>query len=114
MLRSMLIKAPLLAHYDVDSQCLLETDASNTVVAAVFSQKGLDDEWHPVGYFSKTMAPAETNYPIYDKELLAIVKALQHWRAELEGTKDHVEVVTDYKALEYFMTSKSLSARQAR
>ena len=79
MLHSMLIKAPLLAYYDVDSQCLLETDASDTVVAAVFSQKGLDDEWHPVGYFSKTMAPAETNYPIYDKELLAIVKALQHW-----------------------------------
>ena len=113
-LRSMLIKAPLLAHYDVDSQCLLETDASDTIVAAVFSQKGLDDEWHPVGYFSKTMAPAETNYPIYDKELLAIIKALQHWRAELEGTKDHVEVITDHKALEYFMTSKSLSARQAR
>ena len=60
------------------------------------------------------MAPAETNYPIYDKELLAIVKALQHWRAELEGTKDHVEVITDHKALEYFMTSKSLLARQAR
>ena len=72
----MLIRAPLLAHYDADSQCLLETDASDTVVAAVFSQKGLDDEWHPVGYFSKTMAPAETNYPIYDKEMLAIVKAL--------------------------------------
>jgi transposase InsO family protein len=113
-LRSMLTKAPLLAHYDLDSQCLLETDASDTVVAAVFSQKGLDGEWHPVGYFSKTMAPAETNYPIYDKEMLAIVKALQHWRAELEGTKDPVEVITDHKALEYFMTSKSLSARQAR
>ena len=98
----------------MDSQCLLETDASDTVVAAVFSQKGLDREWHPVGYFSKTMAPAETNYPIHDKEMLAIVQALQHWRAELEGTVDPVEVVTDHKALEYFMSSKVLSARQAR
>ncbi len=60
------------------------------------------------------MAPTETNYPIYDKEMLAIVKALQYWRAELEGTKDHIEVITDYKALEYFMTTKLLSARQAR
>jgi hypothetical protein len=59
------------------------------------------------------MAPAETNYPIYNKELLAIIKVLQHWRAELKGTKDYIKVVTDYKALEYFMTSKSLSARQA-
>jgi transposase InsO family protein len=113
-LRKMLMNAPILAHYDVDSQCLLETDASDTVVAAVFSQKGLDGEWHPVAYFSKTMAPAETNYPIHDKEMLAIVKAMQHWRAELEGTKDHIEVVTDHKALEYFMSSKLLSARQAR
>jgi transposase InsO family protein len=113
-LRGRLTQAPLLAHYDLDSQCLLETDASDTVVAAVFSQKGIDGEWHPVGYFSKTMAPAETNYPIYDKEMLAIVKALQHWRAELEGTKDPVQVITDHKALEYFMTTKALSARQAR
>jgi transposase InsO family protein len=60
------------------------------------------------------MAPAETNYPIHDKEMLAIVKALQYWRAELEGTKNHIEVITDHKALEYFMSSKLLSARQAR
>ena len=36
-LRQALIKAPLLAHFDVDRQCLLETDASDTVIAAVFS-----------------------------------------------------------------------------
>ena len=113
-LQHMLTHAPVLAHYDLDSQCLLETDASDTVTAAVFSQKGLDGEWHPVGYFLKTMAPAETNYPIHDKELLAIVRALQHWRSELEGAMDPVQVITDHKALEYFMTSKLLSARQAR
>jgi hypothetical protein len=113
-LRDRLTSAPLLAHYDLDSQCMLETDASDRVIGAVFSQKGLDGEWHPVGYFSKTMAPAETNYPIHDKEMLAIVKALQHWRAELEGTSNPIEVITDHKALEYFMSSKLLSARQAR
>jgi hypothetical protein len=71
-----LIDALLLAYYNIDSQYLLETDASNTVVAIVFSQKGLDEEWHPVAYFSKTIAPAETNYPIHNKELLAIVQSL--------------------------------------
>jgi hypothetical protein len=75
-LKGRLMDAPLLAYYDTDSQCLLETDASDTVIAVVFSQKGLDEEWHPVAYFSKTMAPAETNYPIHDKELLAIVQSL--------------------------------------
>ena len=46
--------------------------------------------------------------------MLAIVKALQYWRAELESTKNHIEIITDYKALEYFMFSKLLSAKQAR
>jgi hypothetical protein len=76
ILKGRLIDAPLLAYYNTDSQYLLETDASDTVVAVVFSQKGLDEEWHPVAYFSKTIAPAETNYPIYDKELLAIIQSL--------------------------------------
>jgi hypothetical protein len=75
-LKARLMNTPLLAHYDINSQCLLETDASDTVIAAVFSQKGLDEEWHPVAYFSKMIAPAETNYPIYNKEMLAIVQSL--------------------------------------
>ena len=60
------------------------------------------------------MNPAECNYAIYDKELLAIVKAFEHWRAELKGTPDPVSVVTDHKALEYFMSTKALTAQQAR
>ena len=86
---------------------------SGVLIRAV-TQKGLDREWHPVGYFSKTMAPAKTNYPIHDKEMLAIVQALEYWHTELEGTKDQVQVITDHKALEYFISSKLLSARQAR
>jgi hypothetical protein len=113
-LRTTLTHAPLLTHFDVDRHCLLETDASDTVIAAVFSQRGLDGEWHPVSYFSKSMAPAEMNYPIHDKEMLAIVRAFEHWRSELEGTGHLVEVLTDHKALEYFMSTKALSARQAR
>jgi hypothetical protein len=114
LLRTALVKAPLLVHFDVDRHCLLETDASNTVIAAVFSQLGLDGEWHPVSYFSKSMAPAEMNYPIHDKEMLAIIRAFEHWRSELEGTSHPVEVLTDHKALEYFMSTKALSGRQVR
>ena len=59
------------------------------------------------------MALAKTNYLIHDKEMLAIVKALQYQRAKLEGTKDYIKVVINYKALKYFMFSKLLSTRQA-
>ena len=59
------------------------------------------------------MVDAELNYPIYDKEMLAIILSFQHWRVELEGTTQAVEVFSDHKALEYFITTKALSARQA-
>jgi hypothetical protein len=69
---------------------------------------------HPVAFFSKKLLPAECNYEIYDKELLAIVNCLEHWRPELEGTDLPIQILTDHKALEYFMTSKKLTRRQAR
>jgi hypothetical protein len=49
------------------------------------------------------------NYPIYNKEILAIVQAFEYWQAELEDTDYLVEVLTDYKALEYFISTKALS-----
>jgi hypothetical protein len=59
------------------------------------------------------MAPVEMNYLIHDKEILVIVRVFEHWRSELEGTDHPVKVLTDYKALEYFMSIKVLSVRQA-
>ncbi|KAI9035398.1 uncharacterized protein KD926_003673 [Aspergillus affinis] len=62
------------------------------------------------------MLGAERNYDIHDKELLAIVRTLGLWRTELEGlqTTERIEIWTDYRALEYFMTTKKLNGRQAR
>jgi hypothetical protein len=60
------------------------------------------------------MIPAEINYPIHDKEMLAIIWALEAWRPELEGSTTRIRIVSDHKALEYFMTTKALSGRQAR
>jgi len=61
------------------------------------------------------MTLAECNYPIYNKELLAIIKAFEEWRAYLEGLQrqDPFLVYSDHQALEYFMTTKKLSAKQA-
>ncbi|KAI0992805.1 hypothetical protein K3495_g15379 [Podosphaera aphanis] len=62
----------------------------------------------------KSLLDLRPMHPTYDKELLAIVQAFEEWRPELEGTLDPVEVITDHKALEYFMKSCILSRRQAR
>ena len=93
---------------------MLETNALDDVIVGVFSQLGKDKQWHPIAYFSKTMAPAEGNYEIHDKELLAIIRALEQWRAELEGLKQKIQIYSDHRALEYFMTKRQLTARQAR
>ena len=58
--------------------------------------------------------PAECNYEIYDKELLAVITGLKIWRAELEELPQKFLIVTDYQALEYFGTKKLLNTRQAR
>lgn len=109
-----LTPAPLIRHYDPKLQITLETDASDGVVAGVMSQLHEDGLWHPVAYFSKTMASAECKYEFHDKEMLAIIRSLSHWRAELEEVEERIKIYTDHKALEYFMTTKQLTARHAR
>ena len=69
---------------------------------------------HPVAFFSKNLNPAECNYEIYDKELLAIIRCFEQWRPKREGTGVLVKVIIDHKSLEYFMTTKKLTRRQAR
>ena len=46
--------------------------------------------------------------------MLVIIRALEEWRAELEGLEQQIQILSDYKALEYFMTKRHLTARQAR
>jgi hypothetical protein len=60
------------------------------------------------------MNPAENNYEIYDKELLAIVRCFEQWRPKLEGATFPITVLSDHKNLQYFATTKQLSHRQAR
>lgn len=104
----------VLQHFDWDRPARLETDASDRGTGGVLLQPDAHNIWKPVAFFSRKMSPAESNYEIYDKELLAIVQAFEEWRPELEGSSKAVEVISDHKALEYFMKSRLLNRRQAR
>jgi len=57
---------------------------------------------------------AELNWEIHNKELFAILQAFKKWRAELTSVKNQVQVYSNHRSLEYFMTTKVLNARQAR
>jgi len=93
----------------------IEADSLDFASGAVLSQKLPGKEkWHPVAFYSKSLSPVEQNYEIHDKEMLAIIRALEEWRHFLEGARHPVEIWTDHKNLEYFMTAKKLNRCQAR
>ena len=77
------------------------------------SQYDDDGILHPVAYFSKKHSPAECNYEIYDKELIAIIRCFEEWRTELQSVINPIEVLSDHKNLEHFMSNKLVSRRQA-
>jgi len=106
--------APVVRHFDHDREVFIETDASDYVSAGVLSQHDEDGVLHPVAYVSKKHSPAKCNYDIYDKELMAVIKALEECRPECEGAAYPLKLISDHKNLEYCMTQKLLNRRQAR
>ncbi|MBW0592246.1 hypothetical protein O181_131961 [Austropuccinia psidii MF-1] len=72
-----------------------------------------DSGKHPIAFKSRKLIPAELNYEIHDKELLGIVWALKSWRAFLLSLSSPFDVLTDHSSLQYFMSSKFLTCRQA-
>ena len=113
-LKEAFTSAPILRHFDPERLTVLETDASNYVSAGVLSQYAEDGLLHPVAFFSKKHSPAECNYDIHDKELLAVIRCCEEWRAELMSVSERFQIFTDHKNLEYFMSDKLLSPRQVR
>jgi len=113
-LKTSFTTAPILRRFDHDRDIVVETDASDFVSAAVLSQYDDEGTLHPVAFFSKKHSPAECNYEIYDKELMAIVRTFEEWRAELQSVENPISVLRDHKNLEYFTTTKLLNRRQVR
>jgi len=107
--------APILASPQDSEPFRIEADSSDFASGAILSQQLPGKEkWHPVAFYSKSLSPVEWNYEIHDKEMLAIIRALEEWRHFLEGARYPVEIWMDHKNLEYFMMAKKLNRRQAR
>ena len=92
----------------------METDASNTAIGAILSQKDTNSVSRPIAFYSRSMNTAEQNYNIREKELLAIVEALKCWRVYLLGASYPVIILTDHANLVPFTTSKPLTGRIGR
>jgi transposase InsO family protein len=104
----------VLTTFDPERQVELETDASDFAIGAQIGQRDDEGRLRPIAFYSKKLHGAELNYPIYDKEFLAIIQAFKEFRHYLTGSKHKVKVYTDHKNIAYFATTQELSKRQLR
>jgi RNase H-like domain found in reverse transcriptase/Integrase zinc binding domain/Chromo (CHRromatin Organisation MOdifier) domain len=95
------------------------TDALAYGVGAILSQEGGPNtqnrtKYHPIAYYSATFTETERNYDVYDRELLAIMKAITHSRPYLIWTKELFKIFTDHANLLHWKSPQKLNQRTAR
>ena len=98
---------PLLVLPDLSKTFEVHCDAFGDSLGDVLSQEG-----HPIAYESRRLQPQESSLGIYEKELLAIIHALDAWKHYLLGTPFIIK--TDHQSIKYFMTQTKLSDKQMR
>ena len=76
-LKTAFTTTPILRQFDHNCEIIVKTDASDYVSAGMLSQYDDEGILHPVDFFSRKHSPAECNYEIYDKELMAIVMCFE-------------------------------------
>ena len=92
-IKALITQAPVLAYYDPNKELTIQCDASGRELGAALLQEG-----RPVAYASRALSDAETRYATIEKEVLAIVYALEKWHQFAFAR--HVTVITDHKPLE--------------
>ena len=107
LIKHKLTHAPLLALPDFSNIFEIECDASGVGIGAVLMQGG-----RPIAYFSEKLSGATLNYPTYDKELYALVRALKTWQHYL-WPKEFV-IHTDHESLKHLKGQQKLNKRHAR
>jgi predicted aspartyl protease len=110
-LKKSLCETPVLGYPDAGCEFIVDTDASNIGVGGVLSQKQGEQEV-VIAYYSKSLSKSERNYCVTRRELLAIVKTLQHFRKYLLGRK--FQLRTDHAALRWLLNFKNPEGQVAR
>lgn len=112
-LKRLFTTAPILTQFDPERETVVEADSSGYAVGGVLSQYDDEGLLRPCAYFSRKNTPAECNYEVHDKELLAIICCLKEWESELTSVQKF-RIITDHRNLRYFATLRRLTERQMR
>lgn len=110
-LKTALTSDPILIYPNFEEPFLLTTDASAFAIGAILSQGPVGKDL-PIAYASRTLCSAETRYSTIERELLAIVWAVKHFRPYLFGRK--FTLITDHRPLTWLFSIKDPGSRLAR
>ncbi|GBM92206.1 Retrovirus-related Pol polyprotein from transposon 297 [Araneus ventricosus] len=110
-LKQALITSPVLTYPRTDKEFILDTDASNEGIGAVLFQK-IGNEECVIAYFSKSLGKPERNYCVTRKELLAIVKSIEHFHHYLYGRKFLLR--TDHASLGWLLNFREPEGQISR
>lgn len=110
-LKSALITAPILKCPDFSIPFYIHTDGSSFAIGGMLAQR-IDGVDHPVAYCSRTLNAQEVNYTATERELLAVIYALEQYRPYVEGSKCYI--VTDHASLKWFYKLKNPTGRLNR
>ena len=113
-LKQCFTKSPVLLMPDSLKPFVLEMDNSLFASGAVLQQQDSNGDWHPCAYLSKSFNDMEHNYDIWDRELLAVIRALTKWWHYLQGSLHTVTLLSDHQNLAYFRKLQWLNWWQAR
>ena len=109
-IRQSLMSAPVLAIANPDRPFYVVCDASDFAIGCALMQRDQDGAERVVCYHSRQVKPAERNYPVHDKELLAMKFSLAKCRVYLLGSRPFV-IYTDHASLRTAINSPHLSQR---
>ena len=110
-LKNMLVSAPIMQVPNWSLPFELMCDARDYAIGAVWGQRK-DKQAHVIYYASRTLTGPQLNYSTTEKELLAVVFALDKFRSYLIGSP--ITVFTDHAALKYLLTKKDAKPRLIR
>ena len=102
----------ILRRPDLTKPFILHVDASQEATGGTLSQKDEQGNLRLIECRSKALSEAESNYPVHEQELLALIQALGTWEHWLLGNKTYV--YTDSRNLTYLATQPKMSKRQIR
>lgn len=110
-IKEKLISAPIITKPNWEMPFEIMCDASDYAVGAVLGQR-VDKLFRPIYYASKTMNEHQINYTTTEKEMLAVVFALDKFRSYILGS--HITIFTDHSALRYLFAKKDAKPRLIR